>query len=483
MRDEGVPLANRSIGCYFRMLMTQRAFLARRASIAGAAVLAFAACEIILGTDALQLAPDGGFNADGGPGPDSGSSVPPDAGRKIDAGISVSCFPDGGAPVAPQCTGTPGLSHGPPPAYIDVGETKSSGPGAVIGVDLNCDGFTDLAILDTEGSLQVLLGEGDGGFQVLPPTVTGASPMSLAAGDFTGQGHPDVAYTIGSSVNILIGHGDGTFATNPASFPVDPAGNGQGFAIAVGDVNGDKRLDLVIADNVTSGLVSVLLGNGDGTFQSPQSYPVGSGAYGVALADFNQDGQLDIAVSTDGPGASPVVSVLLNLGGGTFGPALQVPAPDADPPAGVVAADFNGDGRPDIAVVGTLSDQVDVMLAAPDGGFAAATPYAVPSVDPTDPEPFGLVLGDFNGDGILDLAVVNTQDGSAAVLLGNGNGGFSSGGAWNIASPGTNQPLAEGIAAWSVYSSAVPHNLAVTDATNGPNLDTGTVTLLENGCP
>ncbi len=448
--------------------------------------LAAGAVLVVACPQQIEIVSSDGGLSDGGVADDGGDAGPPpgrDAGHP-DASVALQCWPDGGAPVPPACTADPSLSKGPPATILPVGQTKSSGPHAVISVDLNCDGFTDLAILDYEGSLQVLLGGGDGGFRVLAPTVTGPSPDALAAGDFNGDGFADVAYTSGSSVWILIGRGDGTFNTGPQSFPVDLSGNGHGIALAVGDVNHDKQLDLVIADNASvSAQVSVLLGNGDGTFQAPQSYAVGNGAYGVTLADLNQDGWLDIAATTNGPAASPSIAVLFNRADGTFGPASLLPIPNADVPDGVVAADFDGDGRLDLAAVGSLGDHLDVILNLPDGGFAAAVSYLVPAGDPTDPEPVGPVLGDFNGDGIPDLAAANTLDGTAALLVGDGTGRFFSGGTFSVAMPGTNQPQASAIAAWSAFASVLPHDLAVTDATNGPNLDTGTVTLLESACP
>ncbi len=235
------------------------------------------------------------------------------------------------------------------------------------------------------------------------------------AGDFNGDGHLDlaVADTGSETVSVLLGNGDGTFQP-PAYYAVgtDPD------AIVAGDFNGDGRLDLAVENsgsniNFFPGTVSVLLGNGDGTFQSQVTDAVGSRPVSIVAGDFNGDGRLDLAVANIG---SDMVSVLLGNGDGTFQP--QVTYAVGSGPDSIVAGDFNGDGRLDLAVANWNDGTVSVLLGNGDGTFQPQVTYAVGS------GPDAIVAGDFTGDGHLDLAVANYFDDTVSVLLGNGDGTF-----------------------------------------------------------
>src|ERR1039457_5744228 len=150
------------------------------------------------------------------------------------------------------------------------------------------------------------------------------------------DGKLDLAAANGVGVSVLLGNGDGAF--QPA---VTYAAGTYTESIAVGDFNGDGKLDLVVTNNLSSGgTVSVLLGNGDGTFQAPRTYGVGASPYGAAVGDFNGDGKLDLAVTNYGSSGS--VSVLLGNGDGTFLPALNSAA--GTDLLSVAAGDFSGDG-------------------------------------------------------------------------------------------------------------------------------------------
>jgi hypothetical protein len=160
--------------------------------------------------------------------------------------------------------------------------------------------------------------------------------------------------------------------------------------------------------------VSVLLGNGDGTFQAAAvSYQVGSHPISVAVADFDADGKQDLVVSN---GASNDVSVLLGNGDGTFRPAVAYAVGSG--PGAVVVGDFDGDSIPDIAVENFGTDDVSVLLGKGDGTFQPSVRYSA------GVGPGGLVTGDFNGDGVLDLAVANHNSSNVSVLLGKGDGTF-----------------------------------------------------------
>jgi hypothetical protein len=208
-------------------------------------------------------------------------------------------------------------------------------------------------------------------------------------------------------------------------------------AIVAGDFTGDGRLDLAVADasdllseTPEPGGVSVLLGNGDGTFGPQVTYDVGIDPDAIVAGDFTGNGRLDLAVANGGAvysgysGWAPCsVSVLLNNGGGTFGPQVTY-AVGSDPDA-IVAGDFTGNGQLDLAVANARDNTVSLLVGNGDGSFQTGVTYSVGTA------PDGMVAGDFTGDGQTGLAVANggnegSHDGSVSVLLGNGGGTFPS---------------------------------------------------------
>ncbi len=256
------------------------------------------------------------------------------------------------------------------------------------------------------------------GFNLIPATVqsaVGAFPYFAAAGDFNNDGKMDLVVSNGNStVSVLLGHGDGSFQSQ-MTYKSDP--NGTAYAIAVGDFNGDGNADLVVTNSVagSSDTVSILLGNGDGTFQTQQTYSVGFGAQGVTVGDFNNDGNADLAVTNN---RDNTMSVLLGNGDGTF--QSQVTYAVGSQPSSLSTADFNGDGQADLVVSNLGDDNVSVLLGNGDGTFQPQVTY------PTGNYPVGVAVGDFNGDGNADLAVGNGNDSTVSVLLGNGDGTFQS---------------------------------------------------------
>jgi hypothetical protein len=300
---------------------------------------------------------------------------------------------------------------------------------AIVAGDFTGNGRLDLAVANRNSNdISVLLGNGDGTFQPAVQCAVGSSPDAIVAGDFTGDGRLDLAVvdsgitvsvlpgTAQGGVSILLGHGDGTFQT-----PVQNAvGSHPAFGIVAGDFTGDGHLDLAVA-NVASRDVSILLGNGDGTFQPAVQYAVGSFPFGIVAGDFNGDGRLDLAVACVGPelngGTGPGdVSVLLGNGDGTFQPAVQYAAGIG--PEAIVAGDFTRDGHVDLAVANVYSNDVSILLGNGDGTFQPPVQYAVGL------QPEGIVAGDFTGEGRLDLAVSNWDSNTVSVLLGNGDGTF-----------------------------------------------------------
>ncbi len=252
----------------------------------------------------------------------------------------------------------------------------------------------------------------------------GKGPVAVVAADLNGDGQRDlaVANLLDNSVSILLNQGQGKF-TPAAGSPVVLGANQTGpVAIAAPDVNGDGIRDLLVV-NQTSNNVTVLLGKGDGTFSAAPASPVavGSTPRGIAVADFNGDGKLDFAVANFGDNT---ISVFLGDGQGGFTPApgspFLLPGGEQGPNA-LVAADFDNDGKPDLAVVDRTTNQVSVLLGKGDGTFseAAKSPIAVGK------SPVALAAGDLNGDTRPDLAVVNQTDATVTVLLNNGDATFS----------------------------------------------------------
>jgi len=237
------------------------------------------------------------------------------------------------------------------------------------------------------------------------------TPYAVGAGDFNGDGKIDLAFPNVNSddVSILLGNGNGTFgaATN---FPLT-AGSGPQY-VAVGDFNGDGKLDLAIAEN-TSGQMSILLGNGNGTFQAAVDYPAGTNPRDIVARDLNGDGKLDLIVTNSG---TNTISVYIGNGDGTFKP--QVTYTVGNSARAVVVGDFNKDGKLDLAVTNTNDNTVSILLGNGDGTFQNQVTYA------TGNAPWFLCIGDFNGDGNLDLAIANNADNTVSILLGNGNGTF-----------------------------------------------------------
>src|SRR5262245_45331871 len=276
-------------------------------------------------------------------------------------------------------------------------------PYAVASGYFNADGNLDLATANLTNfgndTVSVLLGNGDGTFQAAHLFATGPSPLSVAVGDFNGDGLLDLAtanydyYSIeDNDVSILIGNGDGTFSPAVSLSTGLPA---YSESITSGDLNADRKPDLVVTSNdgFLSAYVSVLLSQPDGTLAPPATYGPYDGRFSApAVADVNRDGNDDVAVADRFPGSAKVF--LANADGTLQAPSDFLTAAGA---ASVVVGYFNADTNLDLATANANDDTVSVLLGNGDGTFQAAQPFAAGD------NPTSSAAGDINADGLLDL--------------------------------------------------------------------------------
>jgi hypothetical protein len=311
------------------------------------------------------------------------------------------------------------------------------GGGDMAVADFNNDRIPDLVVLNpTANTISVRLGNGDGTFGAAKTAAAGTGPVHLVTGDFNGDGKLDVVLTNHNGLTTLLGNGDGTFRP-----PLNQAGPQSQVLdhLAAGDFNGDGKLDLAVTgskyfkDGGSPAYLDVLLGKGDGTFHTKSTTAIGDAPNFVAVGDFNGDAKLDILAGT-----SFGNSLLLGKGDGSF----QTPISPNNVGLLLAVGDVNGDGKLDTvgwqwAYDGGAHHNVVVGLGNGDGTFPTIQTFSV-----GDSYPVAAALADFNGDGKRDLVMSIAPDNTVSVLRGNGDGTF--GATTTIAAGSTAAALAVG---------------------------------------
>lgn len=258
--------------------------------------------------------------------------------------------------------------------------------------------------------------KGDGTFASDAPYTagSGSAPQSVISADFNQDGIADIAASkFGGGVSILLGRGDGTF-NSPTSLATSTS---QVYEITAGDINGDGVSDLAVGiAGGGSPVLNIIIGNGDGSFRAATSFP-GQGFQAVHLADLNGDGKLDLISDLS---LANGVTVLIGNGNGTFKAAVSYQALSST--SATLSGDFNGDGKLDLVSTGFNSGSITTILGNGDGTFRSPTTYVVGNNLGTTIHALG--IADFNGDGRLDVVNADISAGTASVLLGNGDGSF-----------------------------------------------------------
>ncbi len=309
-----------------------------------------------------------------------------------------------------QGSGTFVASAGSP---ISLGVKRTSAPAiapAIASAVLTTSGFHDLLVTDpVANTVQVLLSNGDDTFKSGSPITVGQQPSAIVTGDFDGDGKQDFVVTnfTDNTFSLFLGNGDGTFKqATPFALPSAVAGP---IAMTAADFNSDGSLDLAIVNQTTDN-VSILLGNGKGAFtqatgaQGGSPIAVGKTPIAIATGDLNNDSHPDLAVVNQ---SDNTVSVLLGNGDGTFAPATNSPLGTGQGPTAVTIADFNADGHLDIAVTDPQTDSVSIFLGLGQGLFAPAFEL------PVGTNPRAILSAALSGASLPDVAVTDDPSGTA----------------------------------------------------------------------
>lgn len=306
--------------------------------------------------------------------------------------------------------------------------TVGTSPQDVAVGDVDGDGDLDLVTANFgSNNVSVLLNNGQGSFSAAAssPFAAGPNPDAVALGDFNEDGNLDLVtanigqFSQGNTVSVLLGNGNGSFGS-ATDFTVGTSPS----SVAVADFNRDNNLDFAVGS--FNGTVSVLFGNGTGSFPVTSDFTTNVSGFSISVGDFNNDNNPDIVTGGRGDG---IVSLLLGNGTTSFQPPILIqtevvfPAPDA-------VGDFNGDGNQDLVVgnnSGSFEDEIAVLLGNGDGSFGSPSKFTTGSFS-------SVAVGDFDSDGNLDIAAASSIDDSVTVLSGDGNGGFAEAGQFNVES-------------------------------------------------
>lgn len=284
-------------------------------------------------------------------------------------------------------------------------------------------------------------------------SASGSDPQDIVVGDFNGDGKPDLAIAdFYNTITILLGNGDGTFTTKgtvSTAFPLS--------TMAIGDFSNDGKLDLAVS-NTNNQTINIFTGNGDGTFQSSGSFSTGVTAGSIAVADFNNDGYPDLIVA-----GQSSAWVMLNDGTGSFSSPLSLNMPGNI--SGVVVGDFNGDGDMDVAFTDS-GGGLTVWLGQGNGSFAVSPGSPMLASAPL----IGAVVGDFNNDGVPDIAVASETGNFIQIFQGIGGGSFTQLPAMTNVFAGGNGPAALAIGDFNgdgIADLSVTNPLGPSSATQG----------------
>ncbi|CAF3673135.1 unnamed protein product [Adineta steineri] len=360
--------------------------------------------------------------------------------------------------VANHGTGNVGLFVGHGNGLFEIQATISTGfksqPYSVAVNDLNNDTYMDIVVTCSGlNTIDVLLGFGNGTFTVpyKYSTNNNSFPLSLVIGDFDNDNHLDIAVANyqNESVGIFFGYGNGFFRDQLIFFSVSY--NFNPYSIAAGDFNGDNRLDIAVV-NYDYNYVDIVLTYRNYTFLNQNTYSTGipSSPRSVAVADFNNDKQLDIVVANYGTNN---IGIFLSYGTGTFSSQITYSTGDNSLPHAVTIGDFNNDKQVDIVVANYGTNNIGIFLAYGNGTFSSQTTYSTGDGS----IPIDVAVGDFNNDGQLDIAVANSYSFNIGIFLGYSNGTFSS------------------QQTYSTGNQSYPQSIAIGDFNNDSRLDIAVV--------
>jgi hypothetical protein len=348
--------------------------------------------------------------------------------------------------------------------------TSTSNPRGVVVSDINQDGLPDLLTANyRDSAIGVLIGQSTGGWSASTPVSAGSTnnPYDVAAADLNKDGYPDIVTTnyLSQTVSVLLNTQRGTFdsvvtyGVNVASYPE---------SLVLADVNNDTYPDIVTGD-LGATTVSVLLNQRDGTFTLTGTYAIASSCLNISVAagDINKDGYLDIITATAG-GSRDAVGLLLNKRDGTFEAVTAYPTGAGSQPYGVAVGDVNGDGYPDVCTANFGTSTISVFLNQTTGILSSAVTYSTGSTS----YPTGIALGNLNGDSYPDVVTSNSGNDTVSLLLNQQDGTFT---------PSV-MP--------SVGAGSTPYRVAIGDITKDGRADiltansgNGTVSLLVNQIP